>query len=44
MITYSFAVTDPYEQKMLVKAELFDKLYDVYSLKTERIFIEGTLK
>lgn len=29
---------------MSVKAEVFDKLYDVYNLKTEKIFIEGTIK
>lgn len=29
---------------MEVEAEVFDKLIDVYNLKTERIFIDGILK
>jgi len=44
VFSYSFSVTDPYQESMVVRAELFDKLYDVYNLKTEKVFIEGILK
>lgn len=43
-ITYTLTITDPYQDTITVTAEVFDKLYDAYSLKTQSIFIENILK
>lgn len=43
-ITYTLTITDPYHETVTVTAEVFDKLFDAYTIKTQSIFIEGIIK
>ena len=43
-ISYALSITDPFIENMSVSFEVFDKLYDAFTVKTEKIFVENAIK
>ena len=43
-VTYSINITDPFHQSIKTSFELYDKLFDAFSSKTEKIFVESAIK
>ena len=43
-VNYSLSITEPFIENMSVSFEVFDKLYDAFTVKTEKMFVENAIK